>query len=363
MTELRSTTVVYVAPAAGRSGVGDYADDVVEAIRPHVAGVREYRITSDGSETVRTVMADVRAIRQLVTDASNSGPVVVHFEQSAGSLAAFWGSFLPRHVPVTATVHDAPQPVWWPWRTRLLMRYRLLHHLMHYPFRVVTNFLQRKSTDGRIVFALTGIGAQNLGARHPGTDARATRIHIPKRRELIDITERPVAVGMFGHVYKGKGFDLLGGLRERLPAHIGIVAAGRGTEQLDPVNGVTVLGEVNDEDEDKFFESIRLLVVPYSKNNRYGKAWIASSAVSRSFAYRTPIVCILDGALGEVVAEGGAVGVEGGLDALARRIAQVVEDTETLRGLGAAVDDLRTARTTERCVAPLLDAWAELAAR
>lgn len=361
-SSLRDVRLVYVAPAYGRSGVGDYAVDFANEIRGHVGELIEYNIETDGDETLKSVLRDCRQVRALALASAHQGPTIVHFEQSAGSLATFWGSFLPKSVHVTATIHDAPQPVWWPFKTRLLMKHRLLHHGVHYPLRFVTNALQRRACDGRTVVTLTSIGAHNVKLRQPKADARATRIFVPTRPELVPITERPLAIGLFGHVYKGKGFDQIDTMREILAADVEIVVAGRGTEALPSREGVTVLGEVNDEDEDRFFESIRLLAVPYSKDNKYGKGWAASSSVARSFAYGTPIVCILDGALQEAAVEGGAVSVDGDAAAIAHRVNEIIRDEDALTKLGEEVSQLQQQRTLANCVKPFLDAWAELTA-
>lgn len=360
MTSLKDVRLIHVAPAEGRSGVGDYASDFADAVRPHVAELIEYRIETDGAESVRDVVTDVRAIRALAKDSARKGLTIVHFEQSAGSLAAFWGSMLPRSVHVTATVHDAPQPVWWPFKTRLVMRHRLLHHGLHYPFRFVINALQRKVCDGRIILTLTSLGARGVMVRQPGADARASRIFVPSRATLRPLTERPVAIGLFGHLYKGKGFDQIDAMRSVLDDDIEIVVAGRGTEALPKRPGVTVLGEVNGPAEDAFFDSIRFLAVPYSKDNRYGKGWPASSAAARSFAYGTPIICILDGALIEAAEEGGTVSVDGGAREVAQRANAAIRDDELLGKLADEVSRLQLDRTVDNCVVPFLDAWTEI---
>ncbi len=357
---LRDTRLVYVSPAPGRSGVGDYAADFLNQVRPYFKDVVTYWVDSDGDETVAEVIRSVRAIRELVRQTAAQGPVIVHFEQSAGSLAAFWGSVLPRPIPVTATIHDAPQPVWWPFKTSLLMRHRLLHHGVHYPFRFAINAVQRRVSADRVVITLTSIGATKFKERQPDSHPRASRIFIPERVPLRPLTERPMAVGLFGHLYKGKGFDQIDRLRTLLDDDIEIVVAGRGTEALPSRPGVRVLGEVNDAEEDAFFDSIRFLIVPYSKDNLYGNAFPASSAVSRSFAYGTPIICILDGALVETAAEGGALSAPGGIDDIAARANSAIHDDDLLRRLGAEVAQLQTERTAANCAAPFLDAWTRI---
>lgn len=359
-SELRDTRLIYVSPAPGRSGVGDYAHDFAEQVRPYFREVIDFWIDADGNESAADVLRGIREVRALVKRTAERGPVIVHFEQSAGSMIAFWGSILPRSIPVTATIHDAPQPVWWPFKTRTLIRHRLLHHGVHYPLRPVINAVQRGVSKGRTVFTLTSIGAEKFKQRQPGSDPRASRIFIPTRPPAKPLTERPMAIGLFGHLYKGKGFDQLDRLRQLLDDDIEIVVAGRGTEALANRPGVTVLGEVNGPDEDAFFDSIRFLAVPYSKDNKYGLAFPASSAVTRSFAYGTPIICILDGALVETAVEGGALSTDKGIDGIAERANEAVRDDDTLRRLGAEVAKLQAERTVAHCVAPFLEAWVEI---
>lgn len=359
MADLARTRLIYVAPAAGKSGVGDYADDFAAEIAPHFLELIDYRIETEGAESVRDVVGHMRAVRALVKKTAARGPVIVHFEQSGGSLSVFWASILPKDIPVTATVHDPPFQVWWPFKTRFVGSHRLVHHAVHYPFKTIARRFQRRVIKGRTVFTLTSIGAKILGEKAPESNPVASRIFIPQRPDLKPLTSRPVAVGLFGHVYRGKGFDLIEALRERIDADVNMVAAGRGTAALPPVDGVTLLGEVNGTEEDDFFESIRLLLVPYSKHSQYGKAYPASSAVTRSYAYGTPIVCIMDGALGEAVDEGGAYGVER-VEQIAEAVNAIVRDDAMLEKLAAEVAQLRVDHDLTHCAATFLDAWAEL---
>lgn len=360
MSALSETQLIFVSPAPGHSGVGDYALDFVAEVEPHFKRVIEFWVEHSSDEKARDVARNVRSIYRLAREASKRGPVIVHFEQSAGSLTPFWAAMLPRSIPVTATVHDAPQPVWWPFDTTLIKRHRLLHHAVHYPFRFVTNALQRRMCKGRTVLTLTSIGAQNTQLRQPGVDARATRIFIPPRPEVKRLPDRSLAIGLFGHLYRGKGFEQLDALRAALDDDIEIVIAGRGTDSVPSVKGITVLGEVNDAAEDAFFESIRFLVVWYDKKSRYGRGFPASGAISRSYAYGTPILCNLDGALPEIAAEGGAVSIDGSIEDLARRANVLVRDEEMLTKLAAEIGWLRSERTVANCAAPLLEAWTEL---
>ena len=232
---------------------------------------------------------------------------------------------------------------------------------MHYPLQVASNALQRRVTRGRTLIVLTSIGARETARWAPAADVRATRIFIPSRPPLAPLTERPLAVGLFGYLYKAKGFDGLHELRDRLDDDIDIVVAGRGTEALTAGRGITVLGEVNGTDEDRFFAGIRALLVPYAKNTLYGLVFAASSTISRSHAYGTPVICTLDGALPEAAAEGGTVGIDGGIGDLARCANSVVRDEQTLDRLADEVAWLKADRTVENCAAPFLQAWADIA--
>jgi glycosyltransferase involved in cell wall biosynthesis len=356
---LSETRLLFVAPTPRTSGVGDYAAEFASELKSHFREVIEFWI-SDRAETVSDVARNLRTIRETAAQAAAQGPVIAHFEQSAGSLTAFWAAMLTRSVPVTATIHDAPQPVWWPFDTSTIKRHRALHHGIHYPLRFLIDALQRRMCTGRVLFSLTSMGAYNLALRYPGSDARDARLLISTRPALKPLTARPSAVGLFGHLYRGKGFDHIDRLRAELDDDIEIVVAGRGTDVLPARRGVRVLGEVNGADEDRFFDSIRLLVVPYTRDSLYGPAYFASSAVSRSFAYGTPILCTRNGALPEIAAEGGAMIVDGIAD-IARCANTVAHDEATLRALADEVSRLQAERTAARCVAPFVDAWAEIA--
>ena len=360
MAALNKTRLIYVAPAPGSDGVGDYAAEFAAALKAHFLDVIEIRTAADRTETIGEVFRNVQRIRETAALVAPQGPVIAHFEQSASSLTAFWAAMATRCIPVTATVHDAPQPVWWPFDTRTVKRHRALHHGIHYPLRFVTDALQRRMCDGRVMIALTSTGARNLKLRQPGADVRDARHFIPNRPAVRPLTERPLAVGLFGHVYRGKGFDEIVRLRAELDDDIEVIVAGRGTESLPTRPGVRVLGEVNGADEDRFFDSIRILVLPYTRNSIYGPCYVASGAISRSFAYGTPILCTRNGALPEIAAEGGAITVDGVAN-LARRANTVVRDDVILRELSDEVSRLRAERTISICIAPFLDAWAGLA--
>ncbi|MDJ0395616.1 glycosyltransferase [Rhodococcus sp. G-MC3] len=345
--------LVYVAPRSGVGGVGDYADDFSVAVRPHFREVVEYRHDGPGSDSVRDILAHRRAIQKLVDDPERT---IVHCELSGGSVVPFWATRrLTGNPRVTATVHDPPGLVWWPARTKFLAGRKILNHGIHYPLRSLWRRLERAAAGERTFFALTKAGADSLAREYPAATATASTLFVPERPNIMAAEERPLAIGLFGLVYRGKGFDQIQQLRDALPREIAIRVAGRGTEQLPPVDGVEIVGEVNGPDEDAFFASVRALVVPYGRRTIYGDAFPASSVVTRAIAYQTPIVCMKYGALAE--SDGGAVVVDGGIDDVADAAATLVTDTVALARLRREVETLRTANTPMLVVDDFLSAW------
>ena len=115
MASLGETRLIVVAPAPEQSGVGDYAVDFAAEIEPHFKELTHFWVHNPADETAREVFRNVHQLRKLAIDAARHGSVIVHFEQSAGSLSPFWAALtLPHWIPVTITVHDPPRPVWAP---------------------------------------------------------------------------------------------------------------------------------------------------------------------------------------------------------------------------------------------------------
>ncbi|WP_256988272.1 MULTISPECIES: glycosyltransferase [unclassified Rhodococcus (in: high G+C Gram-positive bacteria)] len=353
---LRDCRLVYVAPRSGVGGVGDYADDFADAVRPHFAEVIEYRHDGPGSHSVRDIVRHRTAIQELVD--ADPGRVIVHCELSGGSVMPFWATArLTGNPMVTATVHDPPGIVWWPARTKFLAGKKVLNHGLHYPLRAAWRRLERTVVGNRTLFALTRSGADSLERSYPEVTAEAVMHFVPERPDITPAEDRPLAVGLFGFVYRGKGFDQLQQLRDRMPNDIAIRIAGRGTELLDPVDGVEILGEVNGPDEDAFFDSIRALVVPYGKRSIYGDAFPASGSVSRAIAYQTPVVCLQEGALSET--DGGALVVAGGTNEIADATAALVTDRAALTRLRREVETLRRANSPDMVAQNFVAVWSK----
>lgn len=370
MGALQDYRLVFVGPANGKTAVGDYAEDFVSGVRPHFGEVVEVRTGGPGDESLADLRQYRKAVAELVAQGA-PGRVLVHAELSTGALAPFWSTAWLKDVPVSGTVHDPPQGVWMPARTRFVASSRLLNHGIHYPSRPVSRALERAVYGDRLLFALTETGRRSIERTFPSTKTRYVP-HLVRSRPLIKpAQERPQAIGFFGHVYRGKGFEQIERLRELLPADIGIRVAGRGTEALPKADGIEVLGAVDGPDEDAFFESVRAIVVPYGKRHFYADSFAASGVVAHSMAYRTPVVTTDYGALAELDEQVGALVVrvnqrEAPSEAatvateLATAIESLLGDVARLTELGEYVEKARQDRSTPRTAEAFVAAWRDL---
>jgi polysaccharide biosynthesis protein PslF len=308
-TQQIPATLILVAPRAGSGGVGDYAEEFIGAAVPNFSSFREIRTAGPGNVGVLDLIGDRIRLRREIRESLAAGPVVVHFELSAASLSPFWLlAARSREIVTTATVHDPPRAVWWPFRFKPVARSKVLHHGIHLPLRPVNAVLERWLLRDTALFALTEAGAAALRETFPACRVLSGWHFVPSRADLKPTAERPLAVGLYGHASKGKGFDRLLELRRELPPQVEIRVAGRGTEKLPPIPGVTILGAVEGPQEDAFFESVRAILLPYDKTSRfYGKILPASGVASRAFAYRTPVIGFDSGTLGEASKAGGVI--------------------------------------------------------
>ena len=356
-SRLREVRLVYVAPEAGSSGVGDYASDFIEAVRPHFGSVVEYRHRGPGTATLRELLAHRTKLRALIEDPT-APPTIVHAEQSGGGMLPFWGPYRVNAVANTATVHDPPLGIWFPLRTRFLATNRVLGHAINLPLSLFAVPLESHINAGRDLFALTRSGSDALRSSMSKSTVTTTSLFVPQRPELPPVPERPLAIGLFGYVYRGKGFDVLRSLREKLDDDIEIRVAGRGTQQLPNIPGVTILGEVDGQAEHDFFASIRMLVVPYNARTVYFREAIpAASTVSRAIAYQTPVLSTAHGALRELAEDGGSIVVDGAGAELAAAANAAVRDTELLSRLESEAAILRRARSADAIIKDFLAVW------
>lgn len=369
MTSLLSEyRLVYVGPAEGETAVGDYAENLIRAVRPHVGELVEYRTLSPGADGARDIWRHRKAVADLVA-AGPPGRVLVHAELAGGGLVPFWSTAGLGEVPVTATVHDPPQGIWWPARTRFVARHRLVMHGLHYPLRPLSRALEGAVNSRRTIFVLSQVGRKSVAQTYPKTSTVYVPYLVCERTTIRPAQDRPKAVGFFGHVYRGKGFDQIERIRRELPDDILIRVAGRGTEALSGADGVEVVGAVEGPDEDAFFDSIRAVVIPYGKRHFYAETYPASSVAAHALAYRTPIVCTGYGSLAEFDEQSGAVVVPmNGTDVhqvppgFSAAIASVVNDESRLTQLGKNADRTRQERSAQRTAEAYVAGWSQMLA-
>lgn len=347
--------------------MGDYAEDFVQAVRPYFADVVEYRHEAPGHDGVADLRRHRDAIRTLLADASD-GPVLIHCELSGGALVPFWSlANLSPDVPVTATVHDPPHPIWWPALTRFMARHWFINHTVHFPLRRLSYAVQRKWLRATTLFVLTESGARSIEPAYPHTRVVQVPHLVTVRGETRPPAERPLAIGFFGLVYRGKGFDQIGKLRELLPREIAIRVAGRGTEQLPRVDGVDIVGAIDGEAEDAFFDSVRAIVMPYGKRSPYGMGYPSSAVMAHAVAYGTPVICTDHGALGDLGDDEGIMVLRGLSDepdevarAFADAIRVLVLDDDRLTVMGEQVLLERRARSGTEVAKAFTTVWAQL---
>jgi glycosyltransferase involved in cell wall biosynthesis len=361
--------LVYVGPAEGQTAVGDYAEDFVNAVRPHFGEVVERRTLGPGGDGVRDIVGHRRAVTEFIRQGP-PGRVLLHAELAGAGISPFWAIAGHRDVPVTATIHDPPQGVWWPARTRFLSKHRLLNHGLHYPLRSLSRALEGRVYRERTLFAMSEIGRRSIEQRYPHTHT----IHVPflvrERPVIRPAQERPKAIGFFGHVYRGKGFDQIARIREGLPDDIAIRVAGRGTESLPRADGIDIIGPVDGPEEDAYFESIRALVVPYGKRHWQDETYPASGTVAHAMAYRTPVVCTGYGSLAELDEKIGALVVPPEGDekdavatSLVATISSLLNDHPRLTELAEHSEKTRQARSGPRIAEAFVAAWSDMLQR
>jgi glycosyltransferase involved in cell wall biosynthesis len=369
---LRDYRLVFVAPAEGQTAVGDYSEDFIGPVRPYFGEVCEVRTLGPGGDTVRGVRAYRRRVADLVASAPNDR-VLVHAELACGGAAPFWSIVGLPGIPVTATIHDPPQGVWWPAATKFMLApklsRKLIHHGIHYPLRPLSTAIEGRVNGQRTQFALTDTGRRSIAQRYP--QSRPFYVpHIVRDRPVIPpVHERPKAVGFFGHVYRGKGFEQIERIRALLASDIAIRVAGRGTESLPKADGIDILGPVDGPDEDAFFASVQAIVVPYGKRHWYDETYPASGVVAHAMAYRTPVVCTGYGSLAELDEKAGAVVVEPDpsdpeavATDLAAAITDLLGDVPRLTELGEYAEKTRQARSGPATAQAFAAVWSQMLA-
>jgi glycosyltransferase involved in cell wall biosynthesis len=358
-----------VGPRNHVTAIGDYTEDLIEAFRPFFGDVVGVRVSGPGDET----WADVRRVRQQIKsliDSWPNGKVLVHSEIGCGMLSPFWSVAGLKDVPVTLTAHDPPQALWFIARTRFVARHKLLMHGFHYPLRPFSRWLEGRVNGRRDIFALSKTGQASIDRVYPRTHTHYVPYRVAEKPEIKPAEERQKAVGLFGLVYRGKGFEQIAQIREELADDILIRVAGRGTEALPRMDGVEIVGGVDGAEEDAFFESVRAIVIPYGKRHFYADTFPASSVAAHALAYRTPIIATGYGSLAEFDEQTGAVVVPMGAGdpnalppGFTKAIASFVNDDARVAELGRNADRTRGERSTQRTAQAFAREWCEILGR
>lgn len=364
----RDHRLVFVAPDEGQTAVGDYAQDLVTALRPHFGEIVEHRTAGPGADSLVDLRRHRAEVRRLIAGGP-PGRVLLHAELSTGVLPTFWSIAGIKDVPVTATVHDPPQGLWFLARTRFIARSRLLTHGIHYPLRPLSRAVEGRVHRGRTLIALTETGRRSIARTYPQTTTFCVPHLVRERPVIRPAQDRPRAVGFFGFVYRGKGFEQIAQIRKQLPDDIVIRVAGRGTEALPRAEGIEILGGVDGAAEDAFFDSVRAIVVPYGKRHFYAETYPASGVVAHAMAYSTPVVCTGYGSLAELGSEHGVLTVTprgDGEDAVAaglsEGIAALLDDPARLTELGRRADQMRRERSAPQTATAFVDIWSRMSA-
>ena len=283
----------------------------------------------------------------------------MHAELSGGSVAAFWALAGREGVARTATLHDPPRPVWFPFLSRIVGRSRILVHGVHRPTSKAVLALERRVMRDVDLVVLSSNGEQALRSLRMGASVRRSSLLMPTANPIIPAGSRPLAVGLFGHVYGGKGFELLPQLRRHLDPRIAIRVAGRGTERLPHVDGVEILGEVDGRALEEFFASIRLLLLPYDKQPLGGVLpQPASAAQLVAAAYGTPTLALATARVPDLEASGGCRLVAGSIVDLAAEAARIVGAPQEMEQMLAGLERFRSSLSVEPALAPYLALWA-----
>lgn len=345
--------MIVLAPHADASGVGIHADRLITALRPHV-DIVQLRHGTGADDSIGQIKDLRRRLRSALIEAPPG--TVVHAEVTGGESHAFWAV---RGVSVrrTVTIHDAPRPFWLPFLSRGIARRRLVRAGLLRALSPLNLRLERRWMEDVDVIAMSGPGAEAIRDLGLGRSVVESRLLLPTKPPIPPVWERPAAVGLFGHVYRGKGFDLVPALRKLLPDEVTLRVAGRGTESISEVPGVEVAGAVEGDAEDAWFASVRVVLLPYFRAPIGGIAALAASAVhAEAAAYETPCLALPWPTMDELAAEGGCE-VLPDVERLAERAAVLALNDAEVR---VAHDRLRrhlAARTAEASIQPYLRLW------
>jgi hypothetical protein len=327
----------------------------VALLRNHV-DIVDVRHGMPGEDSVREIRRYRRQVRQLL---STSPPdTVVHAETSGGSSPSYW-AMRGLTTRKTVAIHDAPRPYWFPTLTRGVARLRLLRAGLLRLLSPVHLAMERRFLRDVDVLTMTDAGASAVKAARLGRRVTSTRLLIPAGGPIVSPSDRPAAVGLFGHVYRGKGFEFLAEIRALLPDDVELRVAGRGTDELPVIPGVQVAGAVEGRDVAAWFATVRVILLPYRRAPIGGVGAVAASGVQAlATAYDTPCLALESPSMRELATEGGCE-VFPTLAALVERAATLARNADEAHDAYARVRAHRQGRQPERTVDDYLRLWGD----
>lgn len=333
--------------------MGDHTTDLVALLREHL-DVVDVRHGMPGEDSVREIRRYRKHVQRLVSESPPN--TVVHAEASGGASPSYW-AMLGLKARRTVAIHDAPRPYWFPTLTRGIARMRLVRAGLLRLLSPIHLAMERRFLRDVDVLTMTDVGAVAVENTHLGRRVTSTRLLVPPREPIVPPMARPRAVGLFGHVYRGKGFEHLAQLRVLLPDDVAVRVAGRGTDALPVIAGVDVAGAVEGPDVDEWFASVRVILLPYRRAPIGGVRAVAASAVQAlATAYDTPCLALESPSMRELSDEGGCE-VFPTLAALAERAVTIARGDDAARDAQLRVVAHRLGRLPERTVGDYLSLW------
>lgn len=330
---MRALRVLHLAPGPGvGSGIAAYAGLFRRSLSE--CGVEAWALDTelDGLNTLAGVR---RYVDSALRAREDFAPDVVHIELGGGALGQFWAAraLVRRGAPVVATIHDAPRPVWWPWRFQALGHPRLVSGSARRLSDARARAIERRMLARiRHSFTLTAAGATSIRTftQATGTGRVPTVLPYPARS-----TGTPKAcpggptfeIGFHGYWYPGKQLELLvraaatlarshpavrltlgGGPSESagrkqghdLLRHVRRLVGQLGIEPITSFPGFLARADLH-----RFLARADVIVLPYAPS-RIGDYEVrsTSAAMHDAFTCATPVVAADTKALSEHLVDG-----------------------------------------------------------
>jgi glycosyltransferase involved in cell wall biosynthesis len=237
-------------------------------------------------------------------------------------------------VPVCATIHDPPRPVWWPLHSSAVRRNRVIAAGVREATAPLARRLESSvmhSLDA--LFVLTHAGAASMRSKYQLTDAQLLRtLSYPTASTGSDVppnlasARRGLTVGFFGYWYPGKGLEVLIDAISLLrdadpPIHAklwGDISSLAGHRQgnhyrevvlnhlrhADLGNRVEVLGYLDGAEVRPRLRECDVVVLPYITSPVVAELRSTSASMFEALTAHTPVIASDVKALNEMIVDG-----------------------------------------------------------